>query len=162
MIDYNFYCEWQLSDINPELMYCKHCFRVATTKDPGKDTTMCPALLKIAADDPNMKGVVLTSTSSVSSNNPNFSSWWLDIPEAISNRQKYKPQEIVHSESSEKMCSEQQIEERLNICKTCEFFQNNSCLKCGCVINRDKNYMNKLYHADKSCPIGKWGPVEVA
>lgn len=161
MIDYNFYCEWQLSDINPELMFCKHCHRVVTIKDPGKDNVMCPTLLKKAADDPNIKGVILTSTSSVSSNNRNFSSWWLDLPQAITDRQLPKDEKIASSQSSEKKCSDAQIEERLNVCKTCEFFKNSSCLKCGCIINRDKNYMNKLYYADKSCPIGKWGPVEV-
>jgi hypothetical protein len=64
------------------------------------------------------------------------------------------------TEQQGKPCSQEQIDARLAICQGCEFYKNNSCLKCGCALSRDRNYMNKLYWADKSCPIGKWGPVE--
>jgi hypothetical protein len=56
-------------------------------------------------------------------------------------------------------CSQEQIDSRLAICQQCEFYQDNSCLQCGCVLSRDRTYMNKLYKADQSCPIGKWGPI---
>ncbi len=59
----------------------------------------------------------------------------------------------------ETTCSQEQIDIRLAICKGCEFYENNSCLQCGCILSRDKNYMNKLYRADQSCPVGKWGPI---
>lgn len=57
------------------------------------------------------------------------------------------------------LCSEDQIKDRMNICKTCEHFQNNSCNLCGCTITRDKNYHNKLANKQASCPAQKWGPV---
>jgi hypothetical protein len=56
-------------------------------------------------------------------------------------------------------CTEEQIAERYDICKSCEFFQNNICAKCGCNLVREQIYMNKLAWADQSCPIGKWKAV---
>ena len=63
------------------------------------------------------------------------------------------------SEVSHQPCSEEQIDARLAICNTCEFYKDNSCLHCGCVIVRESNYMNKLAHKEQSCPINKWGPI---
>lgn len=41
---------------------------------------------------------------------------------------------------------------RLEICKTCEFFKDSRCLKCGC-------FMEKKAHVElATCPINKWGP----
>lgn len=41
---------------------------------------------------------------------------------------------------------------RLEICKTCEFFKDTRCLKCGC-------FMEKKAHIElASCPVNKWGP----
>jgi hypothetical protein len=43
---------------------------------------------------------------------------------------------------------------RLEICKTCEFFKDTRCLKCGC-------YMEKKAHLEMSqCPINKWGDLQ--
>lgn len=57
------------------------------------------------------------------------------------------------------MCSKEQIDYRLKICSSCEHFKDNSCLLCGCVVVRDKNFNNKLAHKNHSCPINKWGPI---
>lgn len=54
------------------------------------------------------------------------------------------------------LCSTAEIETRHNICSSCEFFKNNTCDKCGCLLNKDKIYMNKLAIKTQSCPIGKW------
>ena len=59
----------------------------------------------------------------------------------------------------ENMCSKEEIDARLSICQQCEYYKNDSCMLCGCVILREKNYNNKLAHKDKSCPINKWGPI---
>lgn len=67
------------------------------------------------------------------------------------------PSQVIKSKKS---CSQKQIDERLSICQTCEYFQNNTCLKCGCSLSRDQVFINKLYWPDQSCPIGKWGPIE--
>lgn len=63
------------------------------------------------------------------------------------------------SVADQNLCTKEQIDSRLNICSTCEHFRDNSCLLCGCVIVRDKNFNNKLAHKDANCPINKWGPV---
>jgi hypothetical protein len=57
------------------------------------------------------------------------------------------------------MCSEDEIIRRHDICLGCEFFKENSCIKCGCPVVRDKKFISKLAWADQSCPIGKWGAV---
>lgn len=49
----------------------------------------------------------------------------------------------------------QQVEHRLNICKSCEFKRNVTllspiCKQCGCVIS------GKVRLANQKCPIGKW------
>lgn len=67
------------------------------------------------------------------------------------------PQQIIKAKTK---CSQSQIDTRLHICKSCPFYQNNTCLQCGCSLSRDRVFMNKLYWPDQSCPIGKWGPVE--
>ena len=43
-----------------------------------------------------------------------------------------------------------------NFCSQCEFFSNNSCLKCGCKIVKDNSYRNKLKWESEHCPIDKW------
>ena len=58
------------------------------------------------------------------------------------------------------MCSEEQISERLKICNGCEYYKDNSCLMCGCVVVREANYTNKLAHKDQACPIMKWGRID--
>jgi hypothetical protein len=63
-------------------------------------------------------------------------------------------------DSKENLCSQEQINNRLDICKKCPYYQNNTCLMCGCTVVRDANYQNKLAKKDQSCPINKWGPIE--
>lgn len=67
--------------------------------------------------------------------------------------------EINIDKSDKNMCSKEQIEDRMSICQTCEFFKDNSCTLCGCKIVREANHMNKLAHKDQKCPADKWGPV---
>lgn len=54
--------------------------------------------------------------------------------------------------------TQQQIEERYQICIGCEKFdlKNSECGVCGCNINNRKIFLNKLAWADQECPIGKW------
>lgn len=53
-------------------------------------------------------------------------------------------------------CTQEQIDARLAVCHSCEFYKDNTCMKCGCALSREKNYMNKLFFADQKCPIDKW------
>lgn len=57
--------------------------------------------------------------------------------------------------------SKQQLDNRLSICKSCEFWDRfgfggtGKCKKCGC------STQAKLRMATSKCPIDKWGPIEV-
>ena len=57
--------------------------------------------------------------------------------------------------------TQQQINERYNICLECHRFDklNKECMECGCNINNRKIFMNKLAWADQKCPIGKWDKI---
>lgn len=63
------------------------------------------------------------------------------------------------SSNPEDRCSDEQIESRLAICNTCEYYKDDACELCGCRIVRENNYMNKLSHKSASCPVNKWGPI---
>ena len=63
-------------------------------------------------------------------------------------------------ERSDNLCSPEQVDSRLDICKTCEHFKNQMCLLCGCTVVREANFNNKLAHKDASCPVNKWGPIK--
>jgi hypothetical protein len=54
------------------------------------------------------------------------------------------------------LCTSEQVEKRYFICNSCEFFQNHTCIKCDCIITRNLNYTNKLFHKDQECPELKW------
>jgi len=47
--------------------------------------------------------------------------------------------------------SKETEQQRINICTTCELFENNRCKKCGCYLAAKRKI------ATESCPIGKWG-----
>lgn len=59
------------------------------------------------------------------------------------------------AKSGFKTASKEKIDERLTVCRGCEFWQESGnyslgrCEKCGCT-------KYKLYLATESCPIGKW------
>lgn len=48
-------------------------------------------------------------------------------------------------------------EERLTLCKNCEFFfePTTTCSKCGCFMTL------KTYMPFASCPVGKWGIINI-
>lgn len=52
----------------------------------------------------------------------------------------------------------EQILYRYNICKQCEYFDNNKsqCLVCGCNLSDKSIFLNKLAWADQKCPVDKW------
>jgi hypothetical protein len=64
--------------------------------------------------------------------------------------------DFMNNHSRTNLTDEGTINYRHSICKSCDFFENNSCSKCGCAITKDRNYINKLATQDESCPISKW------
>lgn len=77
----------------------------------------------------------------------------------ILDKQKQLEEQEKNKNNPDNLCSEEEIETRLSICKSCEHYKENSCLLCGCQIVREANYMNKLAHKDQKCPADKWGPI---
>lgn len=63
---------------------------------------------------------------------------------------------LLNTSKDLEMGSNEEIVKRFKICELCEYFQNNSCIKCGCSINRTRNHMNKLTWKNEKCPIDKW------
>ena len=64
---------------------------------------------------------------------------------------------VSHVSSGMPRCTQEQIIKRHDICKTCEFFKDDTCGKCGCPLTRNQQFVSKLAWADQECPIGKWG-----
>jgi len=56
----------------------------------------------------------------------------------------------------EDLCSDIEIEHRYVLCSGCEFFTNNTCSKCGCILNRYRVHLNKLAIKNEKCPMNKW------
>lgn len=57
--------------------------------------------------------------------------------------------------------NEQQIQERLAICQTCEYFARDHCKLCGCGLSDKVSLTNKIAHPNQQCPHNppKWGKV---
>lgn len=62
-----------------------------------------------------------------------------------------------HVKNGMPRCTEEQIIKRHDICRTCEFFKDDTCGKCGCPLTRNQQFVSKLAWADQECPVGKWG-----
>lgn len=73
--------------------------------------------------------------------------------------QNFAKAAVNHVANGLPMCTEEQIISRHNICLGCEYFQNDTCSKCGCPLIRNKQFVSKLAWADQECPIGKWGKI---
>ena len=66
---------------------------------------------------------------------------------------------FLHCLSGFPKASRLQIEQRHDICLSCDMYKQNTCLVCGCNINKDQNLMNKLAWADQECPLKKWDKI---
>ena len=67
---------------------------------------------------------------------------------------------IKHAVNGMPTCTQEEINERLEICKGCKWFRGGRCAKCGCACGNNKKFLNKLAWADQKCPIGKWGRIK--
>jgi len=130
--------------------------------------------IKIGLDDPNTKMFCFKKIKDFSMSirkitNPQAAVEPIDIGENESiqdivldkiindNQEKIKVEQ--NENNPQNLCTNEQIESRLSICKTCEFYKDDGCMLCGCQIVREANYMNKLAHKDQKCPADKWGPI---
>jgi hypothetical protein len=63
--------------------------------------------------------------------------------------------------------SQEQLDERLKICKECPLFKQQGLVggictheNCGCNIQDEIVFLNKIAWADQRCPIGKWLEID--
>ncbi len=127
------FCEFKLMD-NQKLLECTNCGHIVQLRDE-KQKFLCKH--KIIQESIKQKKVKFLRTEKI---------------------ERPTDSNQLNSENKQQ-CSQEQIDARLSVCKSCEFYDKNTCLKCGCSLSRDKVFMNKLYWPDQSCPIGKWGPI---
>jgi hypothetical protein len=170
------YCVFEQSAIKNNFLVCKYCQSVVTKSNNDSEIpfNICPVLLEQASQNPeysqiNLKKITTekhdgTSVSEIipekkKSHQYILSDWWfgpaspdLKPTQPLINHEQMMQRDL----TNKKQCTQEQIDARMDICKGCEFFKDNTCMKCGCALSREKNYMNKLLWADQSCPIKKW------
>lgn len=56
--------------------------------------------------------------------------------------------------------TDEQIDNRMDICNTCEYYKDDACTLCGCRVVRGTVHQNKLADKNASCPDGRWGPIK--
>lgn len=64
-----------------------------------------------------------------------------------------------HVSDGMKQRSQEEIEALLtNHCQQCNQYRDGVCLHkmCGCNVNKDRRFMNKLAWRSEHCPLGKW------
>lgn len=90
-------------------------------------------------------------------------------PNTINRLKNFSKSAFKHVKTGRKKCTQEQIDYRFSICKDCPLFEIKNkktgfglCTHkdCGCNINTEKKFFNKLAWADQECPIKKWGPIE--
>jgi hypothetical protein len=140
---------------NKPLYKCQYC---GLTVGLEKPDTQILCFKKMEDISNQIHNIHTNSTNSIEhiSDNKNLSDV---ILEKISQDSKEKILKEQNHNNPENLCSPEQIDTRLAICNTCEYFQNNSCLLCGCTVVRETTYNNKLAHKDQKCPADKWGPI---
>lgn len=63
---------------------------------------------------------------------------------------------VKHARDWFRKCSRKEIQARLAICETCDQYTGTACAQCGCRVNLEKRFRNKLAWRSESCPLGKW------
>lgn len=79
-----------------------------------------------------------------------------DTPGWLTKVKNFAVASAKHVAAGAPMASDEEIVRRHDICLGCEFLKNGACVKCGCPIVREKQYVSKLSWADSKCPVGKW------
>lgn len=161
----NMYCEFENTNTQfngRDIYKCKYCDIKLLLEDPDNARVMCFAKREAInrSLDPNYDD----SEVMPGLTEDNFKEHAINqiiqkhaVAEGTPEELIEKTKNRIHDHD---MCSKEQIEERMSICEKCEFYENNSCLMCGCVVVRDKKYQNKLAKKSQVCPVGKWGQIK--
>ncbi len=151
------FCEFENTNLkynNKDIYVCKYCGIKLLLDNPEIDKILCFAKQK--------------EISSIA--NPG-------VPETIDNIKPEDLNEVVLGQAIQKLstdepvsfsigdsehdtlCSPEEINDRLKICNSCEYYKDSSCLLCGCTVVREKVYNNKLAQKNQHCPIFKWKAI---
>lgn len=63
-----------------------------------------------------------------------------------------------HIRSGRGFLPKEDILKRLAVCESCDQFTGKRCNLCGCCVEGQQNFLNKLAYPHESCPLKKWGP----
>jgi hypothetical protein len=130
MTSKNMFCEF--ITIDNRTYECKNCGLIITVQDSISSAPVFPCRQSLSREDVSE----------------------ITFAQKIKN---FANATVKHIQNGLPICTEEQIIKRHNICIGCDFFQNNTCQKCGCPIIRNKMFASKLAWADQACPINKWG-----
>lgn len=153
------YCDLELLDStfnNKPLYKCKYCDLTVALEDP-ETKIMCFKKIEDIAHK-----IHQNHTGNFDSKPPIHLSSTQNISDVLLEETKkdaIKKAENPSTGISGQMCSAEEIEGRLAICNTCEYFKENSCLLCGCTVIREANHKNKLAYKNQKCPADKWGVI---
>lgn len=138
---------------------CQLCDKIITSYDPEPPTMLCNYLIN--HNSPSAFGYIYSEnqSDSVPSEETKESEAISHKPSLVDKAINFSKAAVKHAMRGSPKCTDDEINYRYNICKSCEHFQNNTCKLCGCNLVRERIYMNKLAWADQSCPIKKWGPI---
>lgn len=161
------FCEFENTSTkfnNRDIYACKFCGTKLLLDDPTQAKMMCFAKKHMIYEmvsgkpDDSIDGL----------NETNFMQYAMDkilkdtnsTPVDKDPTKQVPIEEILEAtEKQSVLCSEEQIQSRLSICNKCEYYQDDSCLLCGCTVVREANYKNKLALKNQSCPINKWQQI---
>lgn len=138
---------------------CQLCDKIITSYDPEPPTMLCNYLINY--NSPSAFGYIYNENEPKQAETAQENSKPENIkqPTLVDKAINFSKAAVQHAMKGNPKCTDDEINYRYNICKSCEHFQNNTCKLCGCHLVRDRIYMNKLAWADQSCPIKKWGPI---
>lgn len=117
---------------------CEKCGLTLPIKPTGKVYCVCENSIKLEAREPNIIQKAVNFAGAVTK----------------------------HIISGLHKCTQEQIDNRLSICKGCELYiqkENGGVCghqSCGCNLKNEQVFLNKLAWADQQCPLGKWSKIE--
>lgn len=140
-------------------MYCDLIFTGKTFN--GKKIYKCEKCgLEAGLEDPNTN--ILCFNQALDA----YKAEYAAIKSEQENVDNLYEQDIINSQRNDienlqqDLAPKEEIERRMEICKKCEYYKDDSCMLCGCRVVRDKNYQNKLANKNANCPDNRWGPIK--
>lgn len=140
-------------------MYCDLIFTGKTFN--GKKIYKCEKCgLEAGLEDPNTN--ILCFNQALDA----YKAEYAAIKSEQKNAENLYEEDIINSQRNDienlqqDLAPKEEIERRMEICKKCEYYKDDSCMLCGCRVVREKNYQNKLANKNASCPDNRWGPIK--